>query len=413
MGFLGGLFGGESGASFRAQQGANVQQAQELYNQQQQRLAQQQAFTQALMAQSPQAIAAQQQALGQLQQRAAGAGPSVAERQLAESTAANVARTGALMAGQRGAGANVGLVGRQAALAGMGAQQQAAGQAATLRAQEQIAAQQAAAGLAGQQLGQIGGAQQLGIQGVGGAQQNILDAINRQNAVNAAIAQGNQQFQSGLVGGLIGGAGSALGMPMAEGGEVESEKKEKSAGERFAEGLSASLEGPSTQSPTYKSGLKAGAGIGKAIASGIGKLAGGPSATGETKGGYAGANLGVDTALQAPINPMASSSAIGAYKLPFAEGGKVDALLSPGEKYLNPNEVKKVSDGKKSVMEAGKMVPGKAKVKGDSLKNDTVPAKLEEGGIVIPRSVMQSKDPAEQARKFVAAIVAKQQSKRK
>ena len=123
--------------------------------------------------------------------------------------------------------------------------------------------------------------------------------------------------------------------------------------------------------------------------------------------------LGVDKSMPTPINPLATSESIGAYKLPFAEGGKVDAMLSPGEKYLKPEEVKPVAKGEKNIKEAGKSIPGQAKVKGDSLKNDVVPAKLEEGGVVIPRSVMQSKDPAEQARKFVAAIVAKQQLKRK
>jgi hypothetical protein len=125
------------------------------------------------MAQSPQAIAAQQQLLGQLGQQAQGMGPSAAQRGLAEATGQNVAQTAALMASKRGAGANAGLVGRQAAMQGANIQQQAAGQAATLRAQEQLAAQQQLGGMAGQQLGQIAGAQAAGLQGVGGAQANI------------------------------------------------------------------------------------------------------------------------------------------------------------------------------------------------------------------------------------------------
>lgn len=414
MSFIGNMFSGEMGAGFRAQQGATTQQAQELYRQQQQRLQQQQAFTQALMAQSPQAIAAQQQALGQLQQQAQGMGPSVASRQLASTTGQNIAQTGALMGAQRGASQDPGAMAERVARMGAATQQQAAGQAATLRAQEQIAARQAASQLAGQQLGQISGAQQVGMTGTAQAQQNVLDAINRQNAVNAAIAAGNQQFQTGLIGGALGAAGAAAGMPMAEGGEVKEDKEDdRTAAEKFFETFGASMEKPDA-SANYQAGMKAGKGVGQAIGKGLGKLfKTEPTATGTTKGGYAGANLGVDQTLQAPTNPLTSSSAIGAYKLPFAEGGKVDAMLSPGEKYLNPSEVKQVSQGDKDVMSAGKMIPGKAKVKGDSLKNDIVPAKLQEGGIVIPRSVMQSKDPAEQARKFVAAIVAKQHSKRK
>jgi hypothetical protein len=58
-------------------------------------------------------------------------------------------------------------------------------------------------------------------------------------------------------------------------------------------------------------------------------------------------------------------------------------------------------------MKAGGTVPGKAKVAGDSLKNDVVSAKLSPGEVVIPRSVMNSADPAAAAAKFVAAIMAR------
>jgi hypothetical protein len=143
-----------------------------------------------------------------------------------------------------------------------------------------------------------------------------------------------------------------------------------------------------------------------------------PGTQGQTQGGYAGANLGVPTQMPASVNPVATPQAIGQMQIPqyqpgFAEGGKVPAMVSPGEKYLPPQEVKKVAAGQKEPHKAGVKIPGQAKVAGDSLKNDTVPMTLEEGGIVIPRSVMNSKDPAEQARKFVAAVLAKKQSKRK
>lgn len=407
MGFIGSLFSGSQGAGFQAQQAATPEQAQQLYQQQQQRLQQQQAFTQALMAQSPQAIAAQQQILGQLQQQAQGAGPSVAQGQLAEATRQNVGRTAAMMAGQRGAGANVGLMARQAAMAGSGAQQQAAGQAATLRAQEQLAAQQTAAALAGQQIGQIGGAQQIGIQAVGGAQQNILDQIARQNQINAQIAAGNQAFQSKLTGGVLGSLAQAPFMA-AEGGEVPSEDDShrywKDVAKNFAESM---------RSEDSTGAFKAGQQIGNALGKGIQKLIGTPEAEGQTAGGYSGANLGVNPQMPSPVNPLATSQSIGAYRLPFKEGGKVPAMVSPGEKYLSPTEVKKVKNGEKEPIKAGQMIPGKAKVPGNSYANDTIPKTLEEGGIVIPRSVMQSKNPSENARKFVDAILAKQSLKGK
>lgn len=58
---------------------------------------------------------------------------------------------------------------------------------------------------------------------------------------------------------------------------------------------------------------------------------------------------------------------------------------------------------------ANQMMPvhGVAAVPGDSKKNDTVPAKLSPGEVIIPRSVMQSADPAGNAAKFIAAVMAK------
>lgn len=52
----------------------------------------------------------------------------------------------------------------------------------------------------------------------------------------------------------------------------------------------------------------------------------------------------------------------------------------------------------------GGQVPGKAKAKGDNYKNDTVPAMLSPGEIVLPRSVAQSDNAAEKAKAFVEEI---------
>lgn len=407
MSFIGGLFSGSQGAGFQAERAASPEQAQQLYQQQQERLRQQQLFTQQLMAQSPEAISQQRALASQLAAQAQGKGPSVARTQLAQTTGENIAAQQALMAGQRGASSNVGALARQAGLVGARTQQQAAGQAATLRAQEQLAAQQQLAGITGQQLGQIAGAQQLGLQGVGAAQQNILDAIARRNATQAAIAAGNQQFQSQLIGGLIGGASTALG-GMAEGGEVsaqDDDEENDSFYSSFSRAMSPSKE---AMTPVARGGQQMGQAIGKKISG----LLSGKKVSGQPSGGYAGANLGVKTQMPQMINPMATSGAISAFKPGLAKGGKVPAMVSPGEKYLPPHEVKKVAQGK-SPMAAGKTIPGKAKVEGDSYANDTVPATLEEGGIVIPRSVVQSENPEERARKFVAAVLARKQQKRK
>lgn len=96
----------------------------------------------------------------------------------------------------------------------------------------------------------------------------------------------------------------------------------------------------------------------------------------------------------------------------LAKGGKVPAMVSPGEQYIPPHDLKKVVKEGKNPLHVGERIPGKPKVKGNSYANDTVPKTLEAGGVVIPNSVMQSKDPAKNAAKFVAATLKQQALKR-
>lgn len=407
MSFIGGLFSGSQGANWQPEAAATPEQAQELYRQQQEALARQRAFTQALAGQTPEAIQAQKDLLSQISGRVAGtAGPSVAERQMAEATGQGIAGVGAALAGQRGASQNVGLTGRNIATAGAQALQQAAAQGSTLRAQEQIAAQQQLAGLTGQQLGQVQTAQQAEASQAQAQQNALQQAIANRNALMQAMAGGKQEFQAGLIGGLL-GAGATAVKGMARGGEVKDDDEK----EDFTSALSKNLsQGMQPKSRMGQAGMTAGSAIGGYTQALMEKA---PKVLGKPSGGYAGANLGVSTEMPQMINPVASAQNIAAFKPGLAKGGKVPAMVSPGEKYLPPEEVEKVKRGEKEPVSAGRTIPGQAKVKGDSLKNDTVPMTLEEGGIVIPRSVMQSKDPAEQARKFVAAVVAKQKSKRK
>jgi hypothetical protein len=85
----------------------------------------------------------------------------------------------------------------------------------------------------------------------------------------------------------------------------------------------------------------------------------------------------------------------------FAHGGKVDVMVSPGEGYADPAKARAIAEGRESPKELEKF-PGKAKVAGDSFRNDTVKTRLEEGGVVVPRSVMESDDPEKEAAKFIA-----------
>lgn len=175
---------------------------------------------------------------GQLANQANGIGPNPAQAELNQATGQNIAQTAALLAGQRGAGGNAGLIGEQAARMGAGTQQQAVGQGATLQAQQQIAAQQQAANLAATRINQGQNAAQ-GISQQQQNEQNILQGANTGannaavsaqgslNNTNAQIASGNTQSRAGLFGGIASGISSALpmvGALFAHGGLVRMDK---------------------------------------------------------------------------------------------------------------------------------------------------------------------------------------------
>lgn len=308
----------------------------------------------------------QEQALAsQLQAQALGQGPNPAQAALAQNTGTNVANQAALAAGQRGASSNVGLMQRNIAQQGASTQQQAVGQAATLGAQQQLAAQQNLA----QQQGLIGGqlAQQQGIQnqllgnltGAAGAQnQNAVSNYGQAQGVNASTAAQNAQGAQKTLGGLLGGAGAVLGTLFADGGEVE--KSTPLPGQPsmpnipfMAEGGEADPLGPQSFAGKFLSG--------------------------DSSKDSGGSSLGDNLKQVAPMALAAMNS-----------GGAVPHVVE-GEK----------------LAAKGMMVPGKAKVSGNSLKNDTVPAMLSPGEVVINREIMQSDNPPQKAAEFVQKVMMK------
>lgn len=368
MAFLGSLFGGGGPSIERAnllqpvtQEQAAAGQAANL-----EQMQQQQALLQALQGQGGLGkqvdVYGQQQALAnQLQQQALGQGPNPALAQLANTTGQNMAQQAALMAGQRGAGANAGLLARQAAMQGGALQQQSAGQAAALAAQQQLAAQQAlqqqqqlmggmATQLAGQQIGQ----QNINQAAAAQNQQSLFGQANAQNQaqlqqaqmINQANAE-HAKTQGNVFGGLLGAAGTALAGPL--GGMVSG-------------GLSS---------------------LGSNVMSGI-KNAFMPQTVAEK------ARVGSDGQGASMMGPNRA----------FAQGGMVEGMECGG----------KVKGPKSKVgqhFKQGGMVPGKAKHAGDHNGNDTVPAMLSPGEIVIPRSIVNGKDAPKKAAEFVAAVMRK------
>lgn len=229
MSFIGDMFDSKKGSGFQAVN-PSVDQLNSSYAQTQSGLQNQQDFVNALNAQNglgnQGSVFGQQQGLAnQLQGVANGTGPNPALAQLQHATGQNVANQSALMAGQRGSGANAGLMARLAAQQGGNIQQQAVGQGATMQAQQQLAAmqqlqnQQANMGnLANNQVGQ----QQTGLNAYNTAalqqQANLYGLQSNANTSNAAIAGGNQRGQQGMFGGMMGGLGSAMGGMFGGGG---------------------------------------------------------------------------------------------------------------------------------------------------------------------------------------------------
>lgn len=357
----------------------------------------------------------QTQVYNQLQNIAAGKGPNPAQTALANNTAINNANTAALMAGQRGAASNVGLIARQAAQQGANTQQQAVGQAANLQAQQELNAINQAGNLATTQAGQQIQQTQANTAAQQAEQQALINAqlgINNENvssqgsinSANAGLANNRVGQQPGAlsgVGGMLGPASQLLG-----------------GGAGGAGGTLASLPGAS-ELGTFAGGFGDTLGAaGSGIAGGIGAEAGGAGAV--ASGIEGAAPIAAEVALAAkggeishdmPHMKIGGNIHQGPHKshvanFLMAKGGKVPAMVSPGEIYLSPKDVEKVINEGHNPLKLGEKIPGKPKVKGDSLKNDTVPKNLEVGGVVLPRHIT-NKMSREKAELFVHKAIAK------
>lgn len=339
-------------------------------------LKQQQDFINALAGQN--GIQNQSDVYNKFGQIASGQGPNPAQAMLAQQTSNNIANQAALMAGQRGSNANAGLIARQAAMQGGNLQQQAVGQGATLQAQQSLNALGQQGGIAGQQVGNQASAIQnynSNLLGGIGAQNNAAVAnASQQNHANAGIQGQIASGQQQMLGNLTNAVGAGLtGIPMGGGGSPVS-----------------------SQPATWSSGGNDAAWMKYAAPAG---LAHGGKVPNYAEGGE----------IQEPSPGYVVSFLSKKGPIKFAAGGKVPAMVSPGEGYLTPEKAKAVAQGKADAISSAEKIPGKPKVAGakDSYKNDTVKKTLDEGGVVIPRSKMLADDAHAQSQKFVAAVMGK------
>lgn len=362
--------------------------------------------------------------------QARGQGPNPAQAQLNQATGQNIAQQAALMANQRGAGANAGLIAAENARQGAATQQQAVGQAATLGAQQQLAAEQNLQNLAGTQVNQAAGA----IQGLNNAQQNeqnILQGANTAannanvamqsniNNVDAGVAAGNQQTNGNVLSGLFGGISSGIAGLFAEGGEVEKDKRQVEhapwvrAPQMMADG---GVMGQPTNAPQSF--------VGNWLHSNV-----------DTGNSQVAPSMNVNNSGANPLGFLSGSVGKFMSKSGSSSGGNEfntkDYGGSHASDYQNlgsgsmasdytslPDVLPVAAEARGGLMKKGGNVKAansseKAQIPGDNLKNDKVPAMLSEGELVIDRDTMKDPGPMGQmARALQKHLAAKNKGKK-
>jgi len=335
----------------------------------------------------------QQQALANaLLAQSQGQGPDPAQAMLNQATGQNVSNQAALMAGARGANANPALIAKLAAQQGAAAQQASIGQGAGLQAQYQIAVQDA---LAKQQQAMANQAlQQESLrQGALAAENTALTAgsLGAQQ-INANVAGQNATTRGTVAGGILSGIASvgsmlASGMGgMHKGGEVP----------HMADGGLMGIANYATPGvmavPTWVNPMQENAALKAGVADIMNPKrpgAGQPTALGGPQAG--GAADSFEMFKGNGTDPGMAPSSIGP--------GAIDSFEGVGQGMMfasHGGQAPLVMDAR-----SGGKVPGRAEMPGDHEANDTQPAVLSPGEIVIPRSIAQDPNAPDKAAEFI------------
>jgi hypothetical protein len=204
---------------------------------------------------------------------------------------------------------------------------------------------------------------------------NKNTGVTNQERINNA-AQVQQDYQNKL----NKAQGIAGAYEAKAGAENQANAQERGAGLGFTGGLL-------NTAGTVIGGMYGGP-VGAAIGSQAGNMIGGGSSTGSS-------SFGGDNTV-APADYYKKRSVMS-----YAEGGEVtipkDEFIEEHERLLPQLEGEEKTKQEKELREVkdmtdGGLVPGKAKVEGDSLKNDTVPAMLSPGEIVVPRTAANDEE---------------------
>ncbi len=351
----------------------------------------------------------------QLQAQANGQGPNIANLQLQQATNQNNQQTAGAIASQRGM--NPALAQRIILQQQAMNNQNAAGQSGILRAQQQLAAQGQLGNVLGQQAGEATSNAAANYSALGNQNNAVVGAVNSANQANAQIAQNNANQNSGIAGGIMNTlGGSSITSMLAEGGIVKQlEKLSIPVGTKVhplhlagGGGLGTGFSNNPTNAidPGLAQGPSAAANnLFGGFSGGSDPTASATSMQGQDATEFGGSSVGSSgasglTGAVGELGPLAMLAA--------AKGGQIPVVLSPGELKIPAHKVMAVAQGKEKASEVGQRIPGKAKVKGDNLKNDTYATHANAGDVIIKRTKAQNDGDA---REFLLAIKADKEKK--
>lgn len=371
----------------------------------------------------------------QLQAESLGQGPNPAQAALNQNTGQNISQQAALAASTRGAGANAGLVGQNAANTGAALQQTAVGQEATQAAQQQLNAQNSLQNLAATQVGQGASATQLANQ-TQQNEQNILQgantaannaAVSQQqniNTTNAATSAANQnaaQQTAAGIGSALNQGGDLISSLFAKGGKVHPHLKATAmiyhpqhfddGGEAWQNDTPVTSDisgGPSATLPAYTPPQqgKSGGGGGGGAAGLLALLAEGGQAWQPSAPVNSTISGGPSVNLPQYIPPAPSQK----QKPKNADSTQSDADVDLADV---GSGIDYYRGGKTKNFKKGGDVPGKPKIGHDDYGNDTVAAKLSPGEVVMDLNTLKDKGKLGQMARFVAKEIERKKAGRK
>ena len=314
-----------------------------------------------------------------------GQGPNPAQAMLMQNANELAQQQAGGIASQKGI--NPALAARQMQMQGAQAAQAAAGHAGVMGAQQQLGAQ-----------GQLGGLYgQIGNQNLN-AQQMNLSALTGAHQTNAGVAAQNAAATQATASGLLSGASSAgMAMAMARGGMVPHYA--------YGSGMVGNLNGDPAYMPGYGDSYsmpQMGASAAPAQASPTTNSLGAVDMANslysqDPKAASATPSVNIDTSASGKIaQQLMAQSGVPMW----ASGVNFNKGQSQGA-----SQMAQAAPQIMALMAAqGAVVPGRAAKSGNNYANDTVPAVLSPGEIVLPRSVTMSGDAPELAKEFVQHI---------